>query len=266
MMRQKMAITVALLLIGPAQAQQRDVPASQPVEDIGEEIVVFGMTDGFVLDAKTLTRARETYQRYRQGLAPDAPFRFVADDLSVTHRQPARAYIKNRDTAKFADYAPTKQSATYGPLHIWIANADSREDVGIGNDGSLIFPASAYVKGAKILVNRPSSIFQISPEIMSPGTVAFRRRLGDLRLQCQVNWAILRGQTSAAIKTVFSLAGGVCKSRKLSYNGYTASPISSAMVLDGGTKTALRLFSNHYYQAPLADKTLSNEAVVALER
>jgi hypothetical protein len=265
-MRKKLALTVTLFLIAPAQAQQGEAPSTQPVEDVGEEIVVFGMIDGYVLDAKTLTRARETYQRYRQGLAPDAPFRFVAEDLSVTHRQPARAYIKNKGAAKFAEYTPAKQSATYGPLHIWIANTDSREDVVIGNDGSLIFPASAYVKGAKIRVNRPSSIFQISPEIMSPGTAGFRRRLGDLRLQCHVNWAILSGQTSTAIKAVFSFAGGACTSRKIGYTGYAATPISSAMVIDSGTKTALRLVNNHYYQAPLGDKHLSNEAIVALAR
>ncbi|UTY56997.1 hypothetical protein [Massilia sp. erpn] len=131
-----------------------------------------------------------------------------------------------------------------------------------GNGGGAVLPlapdmsftverdSKLYEDNAVVSSNRKDRSFAWMPEVRTPGLPAHMRRLGDLRLECEVN----RGADLAqGLKTpswyALNATSDLCVHRKQGWWLYADRPVFSATLVHGARRQVL--FSSHYYGRPL---------------
>lgn len=198
------------------------------------DITVTG-THSYALDGKTLRRIGASFRENR-ALAPNAPLAFRLSD----------------------------SSGLAAPLLLWVEDGDERIEIPGTTSGLITLPPQAFAPGARLHSNRRRGAISLRPEILSPGTSVWARRMGDLRLQCALIWAIESGSAPVAAKAMFALSGGMCKSRKIDIFLQGPETMTGGAV-DGspaGVKP-VRVWQGRF-APPLQDRRLSNEAIVRL--
>jgi hypothetical protein len=201
-----------------------------------EEVLVNASKTPFAIDAKALQRAAAAFNKDRS-LAPEAPLRFRATDR-----------------------APTGEA-----LRIWIERGDTVETVLIGADGLLTLPQLAFADGARLLANRSQDGLSLFPEILSPSTSLHARRIGDLRLQCRVGWALELDEIPLYVRTSFAMAGGMCKSGKIAYHPYAGFRVSSAELRGITDSQPVPVTKGGAYRPPIHERSLNNDAIIDLK-
>lgn len=102
----------------------------------------------------------------------------------------------------------------------------------------------------------------VGPLVMSPGTTAADRRLGDLRLECEVSWAITR-EALGDMAGAFVAAPESCKSARGTIYATSARRIREATVMTGAFALPVALSpGGRRYRLPAADKRLPDAARV----
>jgi hypothetical protein len=201
-----------------------------------DEVLVNASKSPFSIDAKALRRAAAVFDKDRS-LAPEAPLRFRATDRT-----------------------PTGET-----LRIWIELGDFVEPILVGADGLLILPKSAFADGARLLANRSQDGLSLFPEILSPSTSLHTRRIGDLRLQCRVGWALELDQIPLYVRTSFAMAGGMCKSGKIAYHPYVGFRVSSAELRGITDSQPVPVTKGGAYRPPIHERSLNNDAIIDLK-
>lgn len=201
-----------------------------------EEVLVNASKRPFSFDAKAMQRAAAAFNESRQ-LAPKAPLRFRA-----------------------IDRAPTGDA-----LRIWIERGDTVETISTDSDDLLTLPNSAFADGAHLRANRSKESLTLSPEVLSPGTGPNVRRLGDLRLQCRVGWALMIDETPLYIRTSFAMAGGMCKSGKIAYYPYAGFRVSNAEWRGITELHTVPVTKTGMYRPPIHDRSISDDAIIELK-
>lgn len=102
----------------------------------------------------------------------------------------------------------------------------------------------------------------ISPLVLSPGTNEADRRLGDMRLQCDVGWAIAEQQVSLAAGA-FRRVAGTCKGTRAALHAGSPRPIARADVVTGAVMRPVRVSADGLrYSVPLGDGKMPDSAHV----
>ncbi len=102
-------------------------------------------------------------------------------------------------------------------------------------------------------------MFRWWPYVRSPQLAPNQRRLGDLRLECEMFWAFKYDDAPFVARNVVRALGGPCTTKKVSINfpaDYMG--LKSATLVHGELRLVLPL-------APLSDQKLSNDAIILLE-
>lgn len=119
---------------------------------------------------------------------------------------------------------------------------------------------------AELTINRKTGSVRWIPYVRSaPGSDTVRR-MGDLRLACEVHWAIDKETLPFAMRTTMGALGGPCNfvSSKGTYSFSGPQRIVGATIRFGG-KTEAVPFSGHSYTPPLRDKAWSDDSVIELQ-
>ena len=118
---------------------------------------------------------------------------------------------------------------------------------------------------ADLTLNRKAGSVRWIPYIRSATATDTRRRLGDLRLTCEVHWAIDRDTLPFAMRTTLSALGGPCNfvSQKGTYSFSEPQRITGATISFNG-KTAPVPFSGFSFTPPLREKAWSDDSVIEL--
>jgi len=227
-------VTAGLIAVAMSLCVSLSFGRSQ--QDPEEEVLVNASKRPFAVDAKALQRASAAFDKDRS-LAPEAPLRFRARDRT-----------------------PTGEA-----LRIWIERGDSVETILVGADGLLILPKTAFADGARLLANRSQDGLSLVPEILSPSTSLHARRLGDLRLQCRVGWALELDEIPLYIRTSFAMAGGVCKSGKIAYHPYVGFRVSSAELRGITDSQPVPVTKGGAYLPPIHERSLNNDVIIDLK-
>ena len=223
-------LVMATYLHVPAHA----APASS--EDvIGEEITVIGLVDKHQLNAKTLRRIQEAYAKNRH-FAPQAPLHFRVEDTS------------NADVA----------------LRLWLNEGDDIVDLPISADGTVDLSTMVITKVTKLNSNRAKGQLRLKPKIFSPSTTNQTRRLGDLRLECRIMWAIGKDEVPIAIRLAYSWAGELCASKRIPVYFDAPFALSRVTVEHEGITKLVPFNRANAYGPPIYDKKAPDEAVVRL--
>lgn len=124
---------------------------------------------------------------------------------------------------------------------------------------------AAATDDADLRTNRKRGAVKWWPYIRSPGIPTNSVRWGDLKLECQVFWAISREDASLLMRARFALGGDPCGSSWVKWWEIIDRPLASAQLRDGARVVALKLVEDKKgYYLPMADQSWSDEAVVEL--
>ena len=118
---------------------------------------------------------------------------------------------------------------------------------------------------AELTVNRKAGSVWWIPYVRSAATSDTLRRLGDLRLACEVHWAIDKETLPFAMRTMMSAMGGPCNfvSQKGTYSFAEMRRITAATISFNG-KSAPVPFSGHAFTPPLREQDWSDDSMIEL--
>jgi hypothetical protein len=87
----------------------------------------------------------------------------------------------------------------------------------IAEDGSFSLPRDpqALEQNAELMINRKKDMFRWWPLVRSPGVLLNQRRLGDLRLECEMFWAIHYDDLPFVARNLVRALGGPCNTKKV---------------------------------------------------
>lgn len=229
----------SLLLCGPAAAAQGvDEPAKVEVSTVRKpmmrkyEAVVAGL---------------DAFDRHR-ALAPAVP--------------ELRFQVRLRSTAKGALEGTEALRVRLEGKHDFILPLA----LGAGNLFTVPRSSAAEDADAELVLNRKHSDTRIEPHVRTPGLADNLRRLGDLRLECQVMVAIAKEEMplllNVTMNGLFRTRDwcGFFNSREHSFDVTTDRPIVAAVLQEGNRSAALktgkRSFSLSLYEPGWSDEAL----------
>lgn len=214
-----------------------------------------------------------------QAAAEPAQTAMPMDDIVVTATgKPFRIEVADlhRGEVAFA-----KDHARYAPgstLHFRLSPRGEGSLVGFqlsATDGHASVPVPLSAEGDirlpdlpagdwSLIGNRSGRAVRFWALILSPGSITTDRRLGDLRLQCRVVYAVFRSHIPFLVRGAFEMAGG-CGGSHFGIYDSIGKPIEAARADDRGRTLPLKLgVKGTTYQVPLADKSLSDEARIRI--
>jgi hypothetical protein len=148
-------------------------------------------------------------------------------------------------------------------------NGDYALSLALDGEGRFQVPRSrpALDADAELRLSKKQSEVRIWPYVRSPGLADNQRRLGDLRLECQVFVAIAKKEAPLPVVLLGNAVmrgGDWCAAMKNKENTWTVSMpsrIAAAVLRDGVRNTALHV-RGQSFNVPVGDTSWSNDAIV----
>ena len=229
---------IAVYLLAALATQA--APAARP-EAATSDVLVVGQREPFRLSARALRAAQATFGEQRSRFAPASSLRFVA--------------------------SLTRGTAAAGPIALRLTDGTRSLPIVLDPDGVFALPTLPEGKWWLEGNHGPRRI-RIRPQVLSPGSERYDRRLGDIRLQCRVFWAMGKADAPLLAAPLVGMidAAGACNSRRIGFHERTPRPIRTAMLVEGSRAVPLRTTRDRMsYQMPTADRhfgDFGNEARV----
>lgn len=246
---------VALLVTVPAWAQQAPDPAMPAIR-------VEGLTDPDDQSYRAMVRGMDAFEKYH-ALAPAAQLRY--------RLYPRLPGVQAADTT------------------LKIAGDSASIDVPLAPDLTFTLPrdARAWEERARVSTNRKSRSFAWGPDVRTPSVPANARRLGDLRLECEIDRAatLLVGFKPPAYHVIDALVD-VCTTYPGAWLYYGERPVFNVTLVHGQRRESLfaislygnmllkpfQLFYDFYpllidrtYTLKIADTSWPDDTLVELE-
>lgn len=233
----RLSIIAALLaMAAPSFAQEAGA------SDAAETVKVSSIKDPALQPYRRMQRGLDAWEDKR-ALAPNASLRFELLTLDG------------------------KMAVTDG-LQLRVAGEKVDIPLPVDADASFVLPRSqeAWDEEADLVSNRKKDQLRWRPRVRTPGVPGNARRLGDLRLECEVQQAVRKEDIPLMYRAAAVAAGGICNLPMVGYVFRAPRRLASATVVSGERKAALALHENGVgYLAPLRDKGWDNEALVVYE-
>lgn len=244
-------ILASLLLILPGlravAADDPPAPEPAPAEEI-QQVSVSGIRNPELRSYRSLLAGLDAFEE-KHRLAPKA--------------EALRFTLK-----------PRSSKESLAGIALRIVGGESSIPVPIAADGSFVLPRDkeAERNDADLILNRPKGAWNGGVEIRSANVPATMRRLGDLRLECQVVIAIAKTEINFLIRSAAAVAlGGTdwCQSTKLHW-GTEAPKLAGVSMLsdrvtliDGERRLEVPIGRRKkYYNAPIQDRSWSDDTLI----
>lgn len=156
-------------------------------------------------------------------------------------------------------------------LQLSISGDETDIDLPLAADNSFVLPRNpaAAKDDADLVLNKKKDDYRWRPDIRSAAVPAGMRRLGDLRLECEVAVAVAKKEMPFWIRTtVATLLGGTdwCSNEKLALPTDASRSISAATLVAGGRRVALKVSDDGRSYVPLiADNTYPDDALIEFQ-
>jgi len=191
-------------------------------------------------------------------------YRNIQKALTAQYDNPQLAPQARMRWALFArDGAPVT-----GPLPITIAGANGHITILQDGDGAFELPAAVPELGddVELRIGAKRGDVILVPLVETGGIDASSRRLGDLRLECEMGWRLEYDDIPVALKAAMKLMGSPCGSKHFDYPFHVRRKLKSATIAHDGQATGLRLgWRSMDFHAPLYDDKLGNDTLVTLD-
>ena len=239
MQKQILAATSALCA-ALVQAQESAAPAAEAAL---ETVQVSGVRDPDFKTYRDFVRGLDTFEEKHNKLAPGAPllFRLVA----------------------------ATPGAGVGDVTMRIASDVTSLPVPINADGTFVMPRhqAAIDENADIFLNKKRGTYRWRPQFNTPDLPPNTRRLGDLRLECEVRWAVDRAELPMIKRAVIG-AMGACNSRHVRVLHLAPKPFLEYSLVSGARRQKYVPAKNEakmalpIYSVPLHDTSWPDDALV----
>lgn len=157
-------------------------------------------------------------------------------------------------------------------LYLRIVGNGDPIPVPVAQDGTFVVPRvqSAIDDDADLVLNRKKDVLKGRPDVRTPGLPENVRRLGDLRLECQVMVAIAKKELGLMMSLLINTLALTPNWCNVSVNKEKIKfPFASLRALDGaeiidGEKRAVLTVRDFSFESPIADPEWSDEARIVL--
>lgn len=209
MMNPKACIVIGLLLAGSgAVAQQTDAEAEPQVVEVS------GVKNPELKPYKQMLKGIVAFETFHQ-LAPRAELKFqlVSDTKLVA----------------------------FDTVQLSISGDNTHVPLSVQADGSFVLPKlqSAADDNAEIVSNKTKGLLRWRGHILTPDLPPNTRRLGDMRLECEIGWAVNREDMSFFARTGVGLLGGLCHSTKIGLRYQAPQPLTAVTMVSGERRKEL---------------------------
>jgi len=235
----RIAFQTALLicLSGTALAQENTEPVQQ--------VAVSGTKDPDWKSYRKMLDGLNAFDKYH-ALAPQADLRFIL--------------------------RPQKPDLSISDLKLRIVGDSANIDVPIAADYTFALPRddAAAKDDADLRLNSKKGLFRWRPDIHTAGLPAGTRRLGDLRLECEVRWAVDKFDASFLQLAYIVPLGGACHTSRSRVFFTTNAPFASATLVSGTRREKLpevRMDAADHtrYAPPIHDSSWPDDTLVEFE-
>lgn len=238
----KLSSTLLFALLATSHAAaQADAPA-----DAGQSIHINSIRNPELKSYRVMAAGLDAFDEYH-ALAPQA--REVRFQLVAGSGAPADAMQD---------------------LSLRIAGNETSIALPLAADGSFALPRSAQAasEDADLITNKKKGNYRWQPVIHSDGVPAGMRRLGDLRLQCQVMIAIAKKEIPFWVRTLVGTllrTTDWCSARELKLGTRSDLALASATLLDGEHRVALKVEKEgHSFLSPIGDSRYADDSLIEL--
>jgi hypothetical protein len=213
----------------------------QPVNKPSEEILVSGVKGADWRSYRVMLKGVEAFNKLKN-LAPNASLRF--------------------------ELRPQESGTSLNDVVLRLVNDVQSILVPINIDGTFVLEPGQISEDADadLLINKKRGLFRWLPYVRSPGLPPFARRLGDLRLECEVLWAIEKSNASFAERSFFALLGGRCDSSKVRWFFQAPGEIAKMEFSFGDRRESAsenNIAKDRFaYAVPLHDKSWPNDTLI----
>ncbi|MBB3219433.1 hypothetical protein [Pseudoduganella umbonata] len=181
-------------------------------------------------------------------------------------------FAEKRDLAPTAELqfilVPRLPGVDMNALQLKLQSDEASLDIPLGQGNIFILPVKPELARdkAELMLNRKAGSVTWLPYVRSPTTSDTVRRLGDLRLACEVHWAIDKETLPFAARTSISALGGPCNfvSKKGTYSFSEPRRISRATISFNG-KTESVPVNGYSFTPPLREQRWANDSVIELQ-
>ncbi len=218
-------------------------------QDTTPSVEVQGVKNPDMKSYRAVVAGLDAFEKYH-ALAPSAP--------ELRFRLSARAGV---------------EQAAGEPLYLRIVGNGDPIPVPIAADGTFTVPRvqSAIDDDADLVLNRRKGVLKGRPEVRTPGLPDHMRRLGDLRLECQVMVAIGKKELGLML-TLFvntvAMTTDWCdisvNKKKVNFSFASLRALEGAEIVDGERRQKLETF-DFSFRAPIAQSEWSNDARIELQ-
>jgi len=167
---------------------------------------------------------------------------------------------------------PQKPDLSVTDLNLRIVSDTISINVPIEADYTFSVPRdeAAAKEDADFRLNSKKGLFRWRPDIHTPGLPANTRRLGDLRLECEVRWAVDKFDLSFLQLAYLTTLGGACHTSRSRIFFNTPKPFLSATLVSGERRQKidgnnLDAKDRSRYAPPIHDSDWPNETLVEFE-
>lgn len=164
---------------------------------------------------------------------------------------------------------PKSKNVGIQGLIMRLASDESSVNIPIDAEGKFQLPLIALKSDDEydLILNKPKGQFYIKPYVKSANLPDDVKRLGDLRLECQVRWAIEKQDVSIVFSTYVKLlaSGNPCTARAVAVWFFAPRGVDTISLETPKTKLPIKVESGGY-TVPLWDVKFEDDSLVKYER
>ncbi len=225
------------LLLACASASAQEAPEADA--ETPQVVEVGGVKNPELKSYKVMLKGVDAFEEHRK-YAPAAPMKFRL--------------------------VSTTPGAPVDGVTLRIAGDNTSENIPIAADGTFVLPRiqAAIDDKADLVTNKKKSAVRWRGDIHTPGVPANARRLGDLRMECEIGWAVNREDIPFLIRNGLSLAGGACHIKSVQLR-YQAPMNATGVTLVSGDRRLPLPFIPKYknvFSPPVADTSWDDDALI----
>jgi len=235
--------TLALgLSTAGAHAQTEDATPPAAAADAAPVVEVSSVKNPELKSYRQMLKGVDAFKQFH-ALAPatDLKFVLVADDSAV----------------KLQD------------VTLRIAGDSTSIPVPLASDGTFTLEKiqAAIDDNADIVSNKKKNLLHWHADIRTPKVPENARRLGDLRLECEISWAVRQDEMSFFVRNGIKLAGGLCHSTHIMLHYQAPRALASVTLVSGDRREALTVSKKEprVFMPPLSDTSWNDDALIEYE-
>jgi len=182
------------------------------------------------------------------------------------------ALAPNAPEVRFRLRPRARQSAVeLSSLKLRISLDEDSIPIPLAADQSFVLPRNAQAKreNGDLVLNQPKDVYQWQADVFSSGVPANMRRLGDLRLECRVQVAVIKEEIPFWVRMLVNsvlLTSDWCGVEKISLSTHSDRTINAAWLLLGEQRIKVHVSgSGRGFHAPIGEKTYPDDTLIELE-